>query len=261
MSEQPKVAFGPGSFCWNELYTTDLKKAAKFYEKVLGWKFVPHGEMGGYNMIMVGDRAVGGAMDISKPEFGGMPSCWGYYIDVEDCDQTVERATSLGAEVMREPADVPEVGRFAALKDPAGAAINVIALKQHANEPPCPVPGDFLWVELLSRDFSKAAKFYSQLLGWQGIEMPMPEGVYTVFQSKGANAGGGMPMPAQVPAEVPSHWVGYIHVADIDKSAEAVKAAGGQVLFPVMEVPNVGRFTQIVDPTGAVVALMTPAPM
>ena len=68
-------------------------------------------------------------------------------------------------------------------------------------------------------------------------------------------------MPAHVPEEVPSHWVGYIHVADIDGSLDVVKAAGGQILFPVMGVPNVGRFTQLRDPSGAVVALMTSAPM
>ncbi|MCA8913285.1 MAG: VOC family protein [Planctomycetes bacterium] len=261
MSEQPKPAFGVGSFCWNELYTTDLKKASEFYEKVLGWKFDAHEEMGGYNMIMVGDKSVGGAMDISAPEFGGMPSCWGYYIDVENCDDTVERAKGLGAEVLREPGDVPEVGRFAALKDPTGAFFNVIALKQHSTEHPEPAPGQFLWVELMSRDFDKSTAFYSELIGWKAQEMPMPDGAYTLFQTANGNAGGGMPMPKDVPAEVPDNWTGYIHVTDIDKSCKDVEAAGGHVIFPPMEVPEVGRFSHISDPTGAVVAIMQPAPM
>ncbi|MCB9896325.1 MAG: VOC family protein [Planctomycetes bacterium] len=261
MSEQPKPAYGVGSFCWNELYTNDLKKAGDFYKKVLGWNFVPHGEMGGYNMILLGDKAVGGAMDISKPEFGGMPSCWGYYIDVEDCDKSVERAKSLGAEVMNGPSDVPEVGRFAALKDPTGAFINLITLKQHATEVPCAEPGHFLWVELMSRDFAKSRAFYTELIGWKPEEMPMPGGTYTLFRSKNGNAGGGMTMPPDVPKEVPDNWTGYIHVTDIEKSCKDVEAAGGHVIFPPMEVPNVGRFSQISDPTNAVVAIMQPAQM
>jgi predicted enzyme related to lactoylglutathione lyase len=89
----------------------------------------------------------------------------------------------------------------------------------------------------------------------------MPNGSYTLFQSKGANVGGSLQMPAQVPGEVPSHWVGYVHMADIDTFIDVVQQAGGHVLFPVMDVPNVGRFTQLRDPSGAVVAVMTPARM
>ena len=259
MSEQPKPAYGPGSFVWNELYTKDLKRAGEFYGKVLGWKFMPHGDMGDYNMIMLGDKAIGGAMDISKPEFGGMPACWGYYIDVEKCDESVERAKALGAELLNGPMEVPNVGRFAAMKDPTGAAFSLITLTQHATEPGCPDPGHFIWVELMARDFPKARAFYSELIGWKTEEMPMPEGPYTLFRNGNGNSGGGMEMPHDVPKEVPSNWVGYIHVADIDKSCKNVEAAGGHVIFPPMEVPNVGRFSHISDPTGAMVAIMQPA--
>jgi predicted enzyme related to lactoylglutathione lyase len=68
-------------------------------------------------------------------------------------------------------------------------------------------------------------------------------------------------MPKEIPAEVPSNWTGYIQVPDIDKTCKDVEAAGGQLMFPIMEVPDVGRFTHIQDPAGAVVAVMQPAPM
>jgi predicted enzyme related to lactoylglutathione lyase len=256
--QQPQPAYGVGSFCWNELYTPDLKKAKTFYEKVLNWKFVAHGDMGDYNMIMVGKEAIGGAMDTSKPEFGGMPSCWGYYVDVENCDKTVERAKKLGATLLNGPMEVPEVGRFAALKDPTGAAISVITLRSHGTKPECADPGHFLWRELMTRDVKKATAFYTELLNWKTQVMPMPEGDYTLVQNKHGNAGGIMKMPPDVPKEVPNNWVGYIHVTDVDKTAKAVDAAGGHTFFPPMDIPNVGRFTHISDPTGAVVAIMTP---
>ncbi len=258
MSDQPKPAYGPGSFVWHELCTRDLKKSQDFYGKVLGWKFEPWGEDGAYWSIKAGENFVGGMMDINKPEFGEMPSCWAYYIDTDNVDEAAKRVPGLGGKVTVPPTDIPEVGRFSAIMDPAGAAVNIMTLKEHGKEPPKGLPGTFLWVELMSRDFAKARTFYSELVGWKTEDAPMPQGTYTLFVSKGNHAGGGMPMPPDVPAEVPSNWVGYIHVPELDAAIKKVEANGGQVLFPPMQVPNVGRFTQISDPTGAVVALMTP---
>lgn len=258
MSEQPKPAYGPGSFCWNELYSKDYKASQKFYEAVLGWKFEPWGP-GGYWMIKVGDKSVAGLMDTDKPEWAQLPNMWGYYIDVENIEQTARRVESLGGKVIHPPEDVPEVGRFATLIDPAGAMVNIIQMKQHATVPPCPDPGHFLWVELISRDFPRARAFYSELVGWKATEMPMPEGTYTLFQNGSGNVGGGMQAPPQIPAEVPSHWMGYVHVPDLEATLKKVQAAGGNVLMPPLDVPNVGRFAAIADPTGAAVSLMTPA--
>lgn len=258
MSEQPKAAFGPGSFVWYELCSKDTKAAQAFYSKVLGWKFEPWGPPGAYWMIKAGDKGVGGLMDTNKPEFAHMPSMWSYYIDIEKIDETAGRVEKLGGKILNPPTDIPEVGRFAAILDPAGAMVNIMTLIQHGTEPPCPEPGHFLWVELMSRDFKRAKAFYSELVGWKTMDVPMPDMAYTLFQNRHGNAGGGMQTPPQVPAEVPSHWMGYIHVANIDKTLKSVEAAGGKVLMPAMDVPDVGRMAAIMDPTGATVSLMTP---
>ncbi len=157
--------------------------------------------------------------------------------------------------------DVPDVGRFAALTDSNGAFFSVIALKQHATERPSGAPGQFLWVELMSRDFPKSRAFYTDLLDWQAEEVPMPGGNYTLFRTANGAAGGGMVMPQEVPDMVPDNWVGYVHVPAIDKSCQDVERMGGTVLFAPMDIPGAGRFCQIQDPTGAVVALLQPTPM
>jgi predicted enzyme related to lactoylglutathione lyase len=41
------------------------------------------------------------------------------------------QARDLGADVLAGPMDIPEVGRFAVLKDPQGAAFGVIKLAAH----------------------------------------------------------------------------------------------------------------------------------
>jgi predicted enzyme related to lactoylglutathione lyase len=51
---------------------------------------------------------------------------WTPYVGVDDTDATCAKAKKLGAEVIVEPMDVPNVGRFAILKDPQGAVLGVI---------------------------------------------------------------------------------------------------------------------------------------
>jgi predicted enzyme related to lactoylglutathione lyase len=258
MSEQPNPAYGPGSFVWQELCTRDVKQSQDFYGKVFGWKFEPWGPPGAYWMIKAGDNGVGGMMDVSNPEVGQMPPCWAYYIDTDNVDKTSGRVEGLGGKVLVPPTDIPEVGRFSAIQDPAGAMVNIMTLNEHSTEPPQLTPGTFLWRELMSRDLPKAVKFYSELVGWKADEMEMPDGAYTLFSSKNGQACGGMPVPPEMPAEVPSNWIGYIFVPEVDSTIKKVEENGGQVLFPPMQVPNVGRFTQISDPNGTMVAIMTP---
>ncbi len=129
---QPKASIGaqivnePVSLTWNELMSTDIEAAKPFYRGLFGWK----GEtmnMGGdgppYTVWMLGEGGVGGGM---PSPMEGMPSFWGVYFAVADCDATVEKAKELGASVLNGPMDVPEVGRMAALMDPQGAAFSVI---------------------------------------------------------------------------------------------------------------------------------------
>jgi len=57
-----------------------------------------------------------------------MPPHWVNYVQVQNCDATVARATSLGGKVCMPATDIPNTGRFAMLQDPQGAMLSVIAL-------------------------------------------------------------------------------------------------------------------------------------
>jgi uncharacterized protein len=121
-----------------------------------------------------------------------------------------------------------------------------------------PTHGTFCWNELMTRDTGAAGKFYSQLLGWKMADSGMPGMDYTMFKVDGLEqgAGGMMAMPPEVPAYVPSHWMAYITVDDIDVTCARVKELGGQVLFGPQAIPNLGRFITVQDPTGATVAFI-----
>ena len=127
---QPK----PYTFCWDELVTTDPDAAGKFYGAVLGWE--PHTvDMGGgatYTLFHRpgttgpnGQPIGAGGMMKSPP---GVPhSFWLPYVAVDNADQASEKAKRLGATVMMQPADIPNVGRFACWADPQQASIAVLA--------------------------------------------------------------------------------------------------------------------------------------
>jgi predicted enzyme related to lactoylglutathione lyase len=48
------------------------------------------------------------------------------YFAVKDCDATVQKATEAGGAVIKPAEDIPGVGRFAILRDPASAVFAVL---------------------------------------------------------------------------------------------------------------------------------------
>ena len=122
--------------------------------------------------------------------------------------------------------------------------------------------GTFMWNELVTPDPDACREFYGGLLGWTTTEMPMPEGggpgAYTIWVAGETNAGGMFKMDeTRIGETMPAHWMAYISVADVDAMAAKVEKLGGQVKVPPRDIPDMGRFCVITDPTGAWVSLMT----
>ena len=113
-----------GEFYWNELMTRDVEKAKEFYAKAVGWTFdaMPMPE-GTYHVAMQGDKPVGGIMDMTGPDFEGRPEMWMSYLSVDDIDARLKKAESGGAKILKEPFDVPGVGRIAMIMDGGNAVI------------------------------------------------------------------------------------------------------------------------------------------
>ena len=117
-----------GAFCWNELGTTNLEAAKKFYTELLGWKLKESGAAGMiYNEIVVDGREMGG-MYQKTAETGGGPSQWTAYVSVDDVDAKAKKVEELGGKVCVPPMDIPNVGRFCVISDPTGATISLIKL-------------------------------------------------------------------------------------------------------------------------------------
>jgi len=111
-----------GEFSWNELVSTDVASAKKFYPGLFRWHAESFPAGADYTLFKQGDTMVGGLMKCPKP---GLPSHWLPYVTVDDVDASAAKAKGLGAQVVMEPFDVPTVGRIAVLLDPQGAAIGL----------------------------------------------------------------------------------------------------------------------------------------
>jgi predicted enzyme related to lactoylglutathione lyase len=110
----------------------------------------------------------------------------------------------------------------------------------------------FVHVELASTDVAKSKKFYGSLFGWKLSEMPMAEGTYTLVDV-GEGTGGGM-MNQLIP-NAPSAWMAYVEVDDVKASTAKAKSLGANVMKDTTEVPGMGWFSIITDPTGAMLGL------
>lgn len=111
----------------------------------------------------------------------------------------------------------------------------------------------FVHVELNTGDVGKAKAFYGQLFGWKLEDVPMgPGATYTMIQP-GEGTGGGIqknPVP-----KASSAWLAYVIVDDVKASTEKARLLGAKVMQDVTEVPGMGSFSVIVDPTGASLGL------
>jgi predicted enzyme related to lactoylglutathione lyase len=117
-----------GSFCWNELATTDAEAAQSFYKELLGWQIKESTGAGmQYNEIVVGDEHVGGIYTMG-PECGGAPSHWTAYVAVDEVDAKARQVWELGGKVCVPPTDIPNTGRFCVINDPTGATLALIKL-------------------------------------------------------------------------------------------------------------------------------------
>lgn len=116
--------------------------------------------------------------------------------------------------------------------------------------------GHFSWNELLTRDLPKAKAFYETIFGWELTEDTSTGMSYTMVRKDGEEIGGMMAMPPGVHEAVPSHWGSYVTVDDVVAVAEQVESLGGSLVKPVEEIPTIGLYCVIMDPSGAYLNLI-----
>ncbi|MBI1382822.1 MAG: hypothetical protein GC161_17250 [Planctomycetaceae bacterium] len=244
-----------GHFVWHDLMTKDGAAAQAFYSELLGWKGEAH-DMGGfvYRRILVGGAPIGGIVE--EP---GIPRAhWMPYLAVEDVDRAAKRVAELGGTVCVPPTDIPRTGRFAVVGEPTGGTFSLYTGLPgcHGANPTDTMPGRACWNELYSLDLAKSQAFFTALAGWQiDVKDMGPAGSYHVQKLGDKQTGGMMGQPM---AGEPSTWLVYFHVANLAESTARAKGLGAAAVMESMPIPEVGAFSMLNDPTGALFALFEP---
>jgi predicted enzyme related to lactoylglutathione lyase len=114
------------AFVHNELNTQDVGKAKAFYSKLFDWKLEDMAGGMEYTLIKVGEATAGGIMKHPMP---GQPSFWLAYVGVDDIKASTGKAKSLGANVIKDVTEIPNVGWFSIFMDPTGAALALFQAK------------------------------------------------------------------------------------------------------------------------------------
>jgi hypothetical protein len=121
---EPKANIGAGvvnthgALCWNELHTTDVADAERFYTGLFGWS-VETVDMGGGEYHVVGvDGHGNGAITDSLQE--GAPPHWLVYFGTDDVNASTSKISELGGTVVMPAMDIGEGNSIAVARDPQG---------------------------------------------------------------------------------------------------------------------------------------------
>ena len=116
-----------GFFHWNELMTHNVDAAKEFYANTLGWSYDAFPmDNGTYWVAMAGGRPAAGIMSMEGVNPPDTPPHWFAHIAVDDIDARVAKVADAGGQVLRQPFDVPKVGRVAIVQDTTGAMMGWI---------------------------------------------------------------------------------------------------------------------------------------
>ncbi|MBL8140534.1 MAG: VOC family protein [Acidobacteria bacterium] len=121
-----------------------------------------------------------------------------------------------------------------------------------------PLPGSIGWIDLTVADAPRIRDFYHQVAGWSVSHVPMGDyDDYNLLDAEGTPVAG-ICHAQGVNAGLPSHWLMYITVTDIEASVERARELGGEILRDITGMGALGRYAVIRDPADAVFALFEP---
>ncbi|KIC31153.1 VOC family protein [Leisingera sp. ANG-M6] len=109
--------------------------------------------------------------------------------------------------------------------------------------------GHFIWTDLSTFDMALARKTYADLFGWSFDG----DDSYDFAQDKTQAAAAVFPMPEfLVKINMPSFWMSYVHVEDLDARVEAARRHEGAIIeIEPQPFDEHSRIALVRDPSGA----------
>ncbi len=241
-----------GQIVWHDLFTSDRERSMAFYGRVANWT---------YQVERATDFAWGGGekdfvLAISDNEAGAgiaetptnQENGWIAYIEVRDVDVALQRVDTLGGSIVRQPFEVPGVGRNALVCDPLGALLG-ISLSRHSY----PVPRRQFGPEVYVSDRDDFPEmFYAELFGWKASPEPRQEG-RDIRGPLGNRIA--VHYSATWPAGSKAAWVPSIKVASASDARRGAETNGARPAFDDVNESVQAKSIILYDPEGAPFAL------
>jgi predicted enzyme related to lactoylglutathione lyase len=251
----------PGKFIWFDLVTPEPYASKAFYGVVFNWDFHSIGSGSGrYTLIENKGRNIGGmhfrpgAKGDKGPANG---SRWLALMSVSDTAQAAKYVETHGGKVIVAPTRFEGRGTHAVFRDDDGAVFGV--LMSDSGDPPetAPVNGEFLWLDLFSRDPKKSAEFYRGLGGYDVTAKEIsPQTLRIALATGGVTRASIITMPKEV---AQPGWLPFVQMDDVAATVKRASANGGKVLLAPRPEYYGGHIAVIADPLGGVIGIVNRA--
>jgi uncharacterized protein len=243
----------PGKFVWADLVTDDVPTALNFYRGLFGWRF---SDLGGYFIGTNEERPMCGVFQHPRPKDKPGQPRWFGYISVSNVEKAAKAVSKAGGRTVAPLKKFPKRGEQAVFADAEGALFGVV--KSNAGDPEDfkAAPGDWIWIQLLSRDGRKAAEFYRTIAGYEIVENTANNKLSDyVLTSEGYARATVRTIPKERQEVVPT-WLPFVRVKNVSQSVEEAKQYGGKVLIEPKPDMLEGKVAVVADPTGAAIGLL-----
>jgi predicted enzyme related to lactoylglutathione lyase len=250
VSDNPRL---PGKFVWADLVTDDVAVARTFYAQLFGWSFR---DAGNYAIAANDERPLAGMFQRPRPANSNARPRWFGYISVPNVGRAERAVTKAGGKVAAPPQKFPKRGEQAVFYDREGALFGVIRSSSGDQEDFLAEPGDWIWIQLLSRDAPKAAEFYRAVAGYEVAENTAPNRLSDyVLCSRGYARATVRTIPS-AKGQVQPDWLLFVRVKNVADSVAKAKELGGKALIEPRPDLLKGKVAVVADPTGAAIGLL-----
>ena len=252
---QVVTRYPDGVFSWVDLGTSDPEAAKSFYSGLFGWSFLDQPTDSGvvYSMAQIESRNVAGLGPLDPDmQAQGIPPFWSSYVKHDDVDAVAASAAEAGGNVMMPPFDVMGAGRMTMIQDPTGGMFGVWQPDAHIGAELVNIPNTLVWNELMTHNVDGAKAFYSSVFGWT---YEVDESGYVAI-SQDDRLQAGMMQITESMGEMPPNWGIYFLVEDIEATVAKAQELGGNVLVPPTPAGQMGVFSVLQDPQGAVFSVI-----
>ena len=119
--------------------------------------------------------------------------------------------------------------------------------------------GAVVWTDLTVDHADEIRDFYKSVVGWAATEVDMGGySDYCMVRPTDGQTSAGVCWQRGVNLGLPSQWLVYFAVSDLQASLRRVEKLGGRIVRPASDMGSFGVYAVIQDPSGAVAALIQP---